>query len=87
MNTRFLLLAQYQRAAVPLELIAADYLGLGEREAKRRALDGSLCVPAFRRGDSQKSPWLVMIDDLAEWLDRQAERARRDHRNFVRADD
>lgn len=82
MNTRFLLLAQYQRAAVPLDDVAADYLGLGSREAKRQALDGTLCVPAFRRKDSQKAPWMVMIDDLAEWLDTQAERARRDHKTL-----
>lgn len=84
MNTHFLLMAQYGQAAVPLERVAADYLGLGEREAKRRALDGSLVVPAFRCGLSQKSPWMVSLGDLAEWLDKQAERARRDHMNLSR---
>lgn len=77
MNTTFLLLAEFGVTDIPLELVAERYLGLDERTAKMRAARGELPFPSFRAG-SQKAPWLVRVTDLAEWLDREREKARSD---------
>lgn len=74
----FLLMAEFGQADVPLEIVAERYLGLSEREAKQRAAARKLPIPAYRGSSSQKSPWLVRLTDLAEYLDQQREEARRE---------
>lgn len=78
MNTVFLLLAEFGQADVPLELVAERYLGLGKREAFQRATARKLPLPAYRGSESQKSPWLVRITDLAEHLDKQRAEAHKE---------
>ncbi|MGZ8164115.1 MAG: pyocin activator PrtN family protein [Methylobacter sp.] len=70
MKTIDALFAQYGKKFVPLEIIAADFLGVTEpktisRLAHRNELGG---IKAFRLG-STKSPWLVDIEQLADVLD------------------
>ncbi|QOD81854.1 pyocin activator PrtN family protein [Chromobacterium haemolyticum] len=77
MNTAFLLMAQYQRAAVPLNEISEDYLGLTARKANEMASLNRLPLPTFRASDSQKAPRMVHIADLAAHLDRQREEAKK----------
>lgn len=74
----FLLMAEFGQADVPLEVVADRYLGLGRREAFQRATARKLPLPAYRGSASQKSPWLVRITDLAEYLDGQREEAKRE---------
>lgn len=69
-STLFLLLAEFGQADIPVEAAAARYLGLEPRAAKARATRGELPFPAYRCG-SQKSPWLVRLTDLADWIDRE----------------
>lgn len=79
MKTLFLLLAEFDgRADIPLEDVAKKYLDLSYAEASRRAARCELPFPAYRPGGTQKSPWLVRLSDLAEWLDQQAEKARKE---------
>ncbi|MDD2748875.1 MAG: pyocin activator PrtN family protein [Acidithiobacillus sp.] len=68
MNTVFLLMAEYGQADIPLEVLASKYLGMSRKESAMRAVRGELPFPAFRLG-SQKSPWMVRVTDLAEYLD------------------
>ncbi|MHB1881577.1 MAG: pyocin activator PrtN family protein [Acidithiobacillus sp.] len=68
-------MGEFGCAYIPLELVAERYLGLQRREALTRATRGDLPFPVCRPGASQKSPWMVYIDDLAEWLDHERERA------------
>ena len=76
MNTTFLLMAEYGTTDIPLEVVAAKYLGMAARAAHAKAFKGELPFPAYRPG-SQKSPWLVRITDLAAWLDAEREKARK----------
>lgn len=76
MNTTFLLLAEFGQADIPLEAIASRYLGLDAKVAKARARRDELPFPCVRPGGSQKSPWLVRVTDLADWLDTEHARAR-----------
>jgi len=70
MNTTFLLMAEFGQTDIPLDLVASRYLGLDSRAARWKASKSELPFPAFRAG-TQKSPWLVRVTDLAEWLDRE----------------
>ena len=78
MNTTFLLMAQYGKAHIPLDVVAEDYLGMTSVRARQMAKAGKLPVPAFRVAKSQKSAWLVNTADLADYLDRQREVAKSD---------
>jgi hypothetical protein len=69
-STLFLLMAEFGAVDIPVERAAARYLGLDLRSAKSRAARGELPFPAYRCG-SQKSPWIVRVTDLADWIDRE----------------
>lgn len=71
---------EFGKADVPLETMAARYLGLSPAIAKRQAASASLPLPAYRAGN-QKSPWLVRITGLANWPDRERERGLSDWKN------
>lgn len=70
MNTLFLLMAQFNSPAVPVDR-CASYFGLSEREAMNRAALNKLPIPAFRLRDSQKAPMMLHVEDLAMFIDRQ----------------
>ena len=74
MNTALFLMAEHGKAILPLEDVAARYLGLNDRVARSKANKSELPFPAFQPG-SQKGPWLVNIADLAAWLDAERDRA------------
>ncbi|ABE56549.1 conserved hypothetical protein [Shewanella denitrificans OS217] len=83
MNTAFLLMAQFNKAIVPLDEICKTYFGLESRTAQNYAKAGRLPVAAFRTGSSNKAPWLVNITDLAEYLDKQRDAAKQDQINVA----
>jgi hypothetical protein len=68
--TLFMLMAEFDsRPAVPLEE-CLHYLGIDTKEtANRMAADGKLDIPTFRTRESQKSPRMVHLSDLAEFID------------------
>lgn len=76
LNTVFLLMAEYETPHIPLEDVCKKYLGMEYRQACRLATVQKLPIPAFRTG-SQKSPWLVNIEDLAKYLDQMNAEARK----------
>jgi hypothetical protein len=65
----FLLTYEYGSTTVPLAR-CAELFGYSPDEAAKRAARAALPVPAFRCG-SQKSPWLVNVEDLADYLETQ----------------
>lgn len=77
MNRVFLLMAEFQEADIPLERVAPKYLGMDEKQWKRAAYLQALPFPVFRAG-SQKAPWLVNVNALAQYLDRQEAEAAKD---------
>nr|WP_290693769.1 pyocin activator PrtN family protein [Halomonas sp. UBA3074] len=77
MNTYFGLLAEFDgRAELPLEEVAPRFFGISPRTAAFRAGAQALPVPAYRAGDSQKSPWLISAIDLAQYIDQKRAEAR-----------
>ena len=73
-DTKLLLMAEHETAHIPLEKVAEQYLHMGPLKARQAASRQDLPFPVFR-GGSQKSPWLVDIADLAEWLDDERNKA------------
>jgi hypothetical protein len=72
MNTYFGLMAEFNgRTELPLEEVAPRFFGISPRTAAFRAGAQALPVPAYRAGDSQKSPWLVSAIDLAQYIDKK----------------
>ena len=76
MNTLFLIMAEFETVEIPLDDLADKYLG--PAQAKRRAARQALPFPVHRGSRSQKAPWLVHAQDLANHLDAQREEAARE---------
>lgn len=73
MNTAFLLMAQYDSAAViPVEKVRKDYFPhLNEREFIRKLSHAEIALPLVRMDESQKTARGVHLTDLAEYLDKR----------------
>ncbi|MEN4606027.1 pyocin activator PrtN family protein [Pantoea agglomerans] len=81
MNTMFLLMAEYETATIPLSVIAERYLGMRPSTADKKAGCGELPIPTFRIGSSQKSPRIVHVSDLADFIDSQRKAAKQELKN------
>ncbi len=77
MNTLFLLMAQYEgQAVIPLERVCQDYMHLTVEKFKRKRLDGEIDIPIIRLGaNTQKAALGIYLKDLADYIDRQREKA------------
>lgn len=53
------------------ETVANKFLDLTPEQANRKAAKGELPFPAFRAG-SAKSPWLVDVKYVAEYVEKQS---------------
>lgn len=73
MNTAFLLMAQYDGAAViPVEKVRKDYFPhLNEREFIRKLSHAEIALPLVRMDESQKTARGVHLTDLAAYLDKR----------------
>jgi Pyocin activator protein PrtN len=80
MNTTFLLMAQYSGLAIiPVEHVCRDYFRhLNVEKFLRKVLAGEIALPIVRMEGSQKSAKGVHIADLAAYLDKQTEAARKE---------
>ena len=77
MNTRFLLMAQYNGAAfIPLEVVCRDYFThLTPDKLARKMMHGEVKLPLVRMEHSQKAARGVHLHDLAAWLDERRDAA------------
>jgi hypothetical protein len=84
MNTVFLLMAQYNGAAViPINLVCRDYFShLTPEKLVRKISAGEIALPLIRIEASQKSAKGVHLTDLARWVDDRAEAARKECRQL-----
>lgn len=79
LNTAFLLMAQYNGAAmISVERLCEDYFSHLSPEKLIRKVDaGQISLPLVRIEESSKCARGVMLTDLAAYLDARAEEARR----------
>jgi hypothetical protein len=80
MKTWMILMARYDGLAViPLDLVCRDYFRhLTVDKLLRKVMAGDIALPITRMEASQKAAKGVHITDLAAYLDRQADAARRE---------
>ncbi|MGX9554970.1 pyocin activator PrtN family protein [Pseudomonas sp. CFBP 5750] len=85
MNTLFLLMAQYEgQAVIPLDRVCKDYMHLTVEKFKRKQLDGEIDIPVVRLGaNSQKAALGIHLKDLADYIDRQREKAAIEHNKLM----
>ncbi|UQS17262.1 pyocin activator PrtN family protein [Pseudomonas sp. HS6] len=85
MNTLFLLMAQYDgQAVIPLDRVCTDYMHLTVEKFKRKQLDGEIDIPVVRLGaNSQKAALGIHLKDLADYIDRQREKATREQNQLM----
>ncbi len=87
MRTVFILMAQYDGLAViPLDLVCRDYFRhLTVEKFLRKVLAGEINIPIVRMEASQKSAKGVHVADLATYLDKQTEAARKECEQLKRS--
>jgi len=87
MKTSFLLMAQYDGLAViPVEWVCRDYFRhLTVDKFLRKVLVGEISLPIVRIESSQKAAKGIHINDLAAYLDKQADAARKECEQLKRS--
>jgi hypothetical protein len=81
MNTAFLLMAQFNGAAViPIEQVCASFFQhLTPTVFIRKATNGEIDLPVVRMEASQKAAKGVHLLDLAAWIDKRREAATKEN--------
>ncbi|MET2901642.1 pyocin activator PrtN family protein [Vibrio rotiferianus] len=75
-NTAFALYARFGKSEIYLSDICEEYFGINIKTAQQKARTYELPIPVFRMDESQRAPYLVKAEDLAEFIDKKHERAR-----------
>ena len=75
-KTEIMLLAIHKAPLVALKDICDRYFGLCFQKAQEKAALNQLPVPTWRTMDSRKSPLMVRLSDLAEYIDTQGDAER-----------
>jgi hypothetical protein len=85
LNTVFLLMAQYNgKAVISVDEVCRDYFPhLDAAKFARKVGAGDIQIPMIRMESSQKTAKGVHINDLAEYIDRQAAAARKECRQLA----
>ena len=68
-QTALMLMMQYGSPIVELKAVAYLFGFNSPAEANRAANEGDLPVPVFKQRDSQKAPFLIHIEDMAQHVD------------------
>ena len=83
--TVFLLMAQYHgKAVISVDEVCRDYFAhLDPPKFIRKVGAGDIAIPMIRMEASQKAAKGVHINDLAEYIDKQADAARKECRQLT----
>lgn len=74
MKTALMLLVQFEKPLIPLDDIAEEYFGLNPEQARRKLKAGQLGIKAIQLTPSIRSPWLIHVNDLADYIDQTRHR-------------
>lgn len=78
MNTNFALLARFESPFVQLKVISKEFLGITPVTAEAQAKACALPFPTCKLRDSERSPTMVKIEDLATYIDKKYEAAQQE---------
>ena len=81
MNTAFLLMAKYDGAAIiPVDAVCRDFFQhLTPQQFLRKANAGEIDLPVIRIEQSQKAATGIHLADLAAWIDKRREAAKKEN--------
>lgn len=71
MNTQFALLARFGSPTIELKVICQEFFGITPKTAEQKAKACDFPVPTFKLRDSERSPTLIKIEDLALYIDQR----------------
>lgn len=76
MNTTFLLMAQYNTALIPVDVVCRDFFGgISVVRFLAKVDSGEIKLPLIRMERSQKGMKCVAVADLAEYIDARRKEA------------
>ncbi|AIU67958.1 pyocin activator PrtN family protein [Vibrio coralliilyticus] len=78
MNTTFALLARFESPTVELKQVCQEFFGITPKTAEQRAKACDFPVPTFKLRDSERSPSLIKVEDLAAFIDQRHKEAQDD---------
>ncbi|SJN60102.1 Pyocin activator protein PrtN [Vibrio ruber DSM 16370] len=76
MNTTFALLARFGSTTIALKDISQEFFGITPKTAEQRAKACDFPVPTFKLRDSERSPTLIKIEDLASYIEQRYQEAK-----------
>jgi len=71
MNTNFALLARFQTPVIELKNICEEFFGIKPKTAEQKVKGCDFPIPTFKLRDSERSPTLIKIEDLANYIDKR----------------
>ncbi len=78
MNMHFALLARFASPTVELKAVSQEFFGITPKTAEQKAKACDFPVPTFKLRDSERSPTLIKVKDLATYIEKRYELAKTD---------
>lgn len=78
MNMHFALLARFASPTVELKVVSQEFFGITPKTAEQKAKACDFPVPTFKLRDSERSPTLIKVEDLAMYIEKRYELAKTD---------
>ncbi|CAK1724595.1 Pyocin activator protein PrtN [Vibrio crassostreae] len=78
MNMQFALLARFESPTVELKAVSQEFFGITPKTAEQKAKACDFPVPTFKLRDSERSPTLIRVEDLAMYIEKRYELAKTD---------
>ncbi|CAH6783809.1 Pyocin activator protein PrtN [Vibrio chagasii] len=78
MNMHFALLARFESPTVELKAVSQEFFGITPKTAEQKAKACDFPVPTFKLRDSERSPTLIKVKDLATYIEKRYELAKTD---------
>lgn len=69
LNTEYALLARFESPTISLKDISNEFFGVTPKTAEQQAKAGTFPIPTFKLRESERSPSLIHINDLAAHID------------------
>lgn len=70
-----LMAAHSSRMTLTVEEVGKQYWDMSPEHSQRLAREGRFPVTCFKLDDSRKSPWVIMLSDLSNYLDDRRQKA------------
>lgn len=71
MNTNFALLARFETPVIELKKICEEFFGIKPKTAEQKVKGCDFPIPTFKLRDSERSPTLIRVEDLATYIDKR----------------